>query len=247
MQELQKLYADIPVPPNLKDDILTCCRTAVEKPAPFYVRYAKPIALAAVCVAVLVVSLAATGHLFGGSGLPMGVPSESISSVRETFEQESAGNSSAPEGATTTMGTMRTTTLRCATSHKEATTTKGATATTTCPNGTGGDADSCTVHQFFYHAIDGDWEKAIGKDKMDKFFDTYTGKEECNIVTFVNFCGITREQYIDVMGMTDVLDENLIRHHPNCQYTNREFVDAIFGDDPELSERIFSIHIFDGC
>ena len=115
------------------------------------------------------------------------------------------------------------------------------------PMGTCGDEDSCTEHQFFYHAIDGDWEKAIGKEKMDAYIEAYSGKgEESNIVAFVKFCGITREQYIEVMGMTDVLDEKLTRHHPDCPYTHREFVDAIFGDDPELSERIFDIDVFDG-
>ena len=69
MQELQKLYADIPVPPNLKEDILTYCRTAQEKPKPFIVRYAKPLAALAACAAVLIVSLAATGNLFGDSRL----------------------------------------------------------------------------------------------------------------------------------------------------------------------------------
>ena len=115
------------------------------------------------------------------------------------------------------------------------------------PMGTCGDEDSCTEHQFAYHAIDGDWEKAIGKEKMDAYIEAYSGKgEESNIVSFVKFCGITREQYIEVMGMTDVLDEKLTRHHPDCPYTHREFVDAIFGDDPELSERIFDIDVFDG-
>lgn len=115
------------------------------------------------------------------------------------------------------------------------------------PEGTGGDKDSCAEHQFFYHAIDGDWEKHIGQEKIDAYIKAYSGKgEKSNIVAFVEFCGITREQYIEVMGMTDELDEKLTRHHPDCPYTNREFVDAIFGDDAELSERIFSIHVFDG-
>lgn len=115
------------------------------------------------------------------------------------------------------------------------------------PEGTCGDSEECTVHQFAYHAIDGDWEKHIGQEKVDAYIEAYSGTgEEFNIVTFVKFCGITREQYIEVMGMTDELDEKLTRHHPDCPYTNREFVDAIFGDDAELSERIFSIHVFDG-
>lgn len=120
-------------------------------------------------------------------------------------------------------------------------------STPAAPEGTGGDSEECTVHQFAYHAIDGDWEKHIGQEKVDAYIEAYSGTgEEFNIVTFVKFCGITREQYIEVMGMTDELDEKLTRHHPDCPYTNREFVDAIFGDDAELSERIFSIHVFDG-
>ena len=68
MQELQKMYENIPVPPQLKEDILTYCRTAQEKPKPIYVRFVKPLALVAACVAVMLISLAATGHLFGGDG-----------------------------------------------------------------------------------------------------------------------------------------------------------------------------------
>ena len=45
--------------------------------------------------------------------------------------------------------------------------------------------------------------------------------------------------------MADVLDEKLTRHHPDCPYTNREFVEAIFGDDPELSERVFAADVFE--
>ena len=119
-----------------------------------------------------------------------------------------------------------------------------ATAPTTAPtenlDGTGGDCDECDVHNYMYHRIDGSFtnEQAELYDELigDKYYS-----EENNIVTFVNLLGITREEYIASQGWTeDTLDEIPWFHGPGCPYTKRQFVDAIYGDDPELTAWVFA-------
>lgn len=120
------------------------------------------------------------------------------------------------------------------------TTTSGTSETTL--NGTGSDENSCTVHDLFYHSIDGRLIKYIGDDKMNDFIEAYSDKGElCNIVTFVEFCDISREEYIQIMGWGDVLDQPATEHDDNAPYTYGEFVEAIYGDDAALSERVFAM------
>lgn len=259
MQELHKMYTDIPVPPNLKEDILTYCRTAEEKPAPFVVRYAKPIALAAACVVVLFVSLAATGNLFGDAGLPMGTSSDSASSVGEEPTPESAVNSSAPEGASTTRGTMRTTILRdVTTTRKKATAANSVTAKTTRPQGTGGDQNSCEKHVMFYHGIDGRLIDYVGSDKVKAYLEEYgivntshltrEEREQYNVVHFIQHIGLTKQEFIAAMGWTNILDEKPDTDSSgvgyfNDQYTYREHVDALYSDDQTLIDRVYYYEI----
>jgi hypothetical protein len=132
----------------------------------------------------------------------------------------------APDGGVTVNTTTVTTTVL--------------TTTTTAPNGTGGDEGSCTIHDLFYHSIDVRLIRYIGDEKMDEFIESYSGKGEiCNIVTFVEFCNISREEFIQVMGWEDVLDQPATEHDDNPPYTYGEFVEAIYGDDAALSERVF--------
>lgn len=236
MQELQKLYQDIPVPPTLKEDVLTYCRTTEEKPAPFVVRYAKPIALAAACVAVLFVSLAATGNLFGGGGdsLPVGVPESS------TTESVDSQVDEIPESASTTRGTMMTTTPKC-----------GVTTTTAHLEGTGGDQHACEKHVTFYHTFDGRLIDYVGSDKVHAYLEkngwlnTYhlTGeeREQINIVHFLKYFGITKQELIAAMGWEDVLDENAdMSGYFNIQYTYREIADALYSDAQGLIDQVFA-------
>lgn len=119
------------------------------------------------------------------------------------------------------------------------TTTSGTSETTL--NGTGGDENSCAVHTLFYHSIDGNLIEYIGSDKMNDFIEAYSGKGEiCNIVSFVEFCDISREEFIQIMGWEDVLDQPATEHDDNAPYTYGEFVEAIYGDDTALSERVFA-------
>ncbi len=247
MQELQKLYQDIPVPPNLKDDILTYCHTAQEKPKPFIVRYAKPLALAAACVAVLTVSLAATGNLFGGGGdgLPVGLP-ESTPEM-STPESVDSQVDEIPESASTTRGTMMTTTVRGMTTTRKS----GVTTTTAHLEGTGGDEGSCQKHVMFYHNFDGRLIDYVGSDKVEAYvkengwYNTYyltrEEREEFNIVNFVNHFGITKEAFIAAMEWTDILDQKPETggFFGDCLYTYREYVDALYSGDQALVDEVF--------
>ncbi len=247
MRELQKLYQNIPVPPNLKEDILTYCRTAEEKPKPFIVRYAKPLALAAACVAVLTVSLAATGYLFGGgnTNLPVGVP--------ETSSPESGGlqEELTPESASTTRGTMmttRTTTYMLSTG-------KVAATTTARHDGTGGDQNSCEKHVMFYHGIDGNLIDYVGSAEMQAYLEEYgivntahltkEEREQYNIVHFLKHFGITKQEFIVAMQWETILDEKPDAEkigfgYYNVQYTYREMADALYSDVQVLINQVFA-------
>ena len=106
--------------------------------------------------------------------------------------------------------------------------------------GIGGDEDEffCKVHSHEYHAesnviIDKSaWLEHLGKD-----YDP----EDRNLIAFVEFTGITREEYMKYQGWTeDKLDEIAWDHGPGCPYTKRQFLDAIYGDDSELTAWVFS-------
>lgn len=257
MQELQKLYQDIPVPPNLKEDILTYCRTAEEEPKPFIVRYAKPLALAAACVVVLVVSLAATGNLFGdgSTSLPVAVPeiSMSESSTPEMSTPESVDSSidEIPESASTTRGTMMTTTVRGMMTSRKC----GVTSTTAPLEGTGGDRDSCEKHVMFYHTIGGRLIDYVGSAEVDAYLKkngwlitshlTREEREQINVVHFLNYFGITKQEFITAMQWEDMLDEKpdlekIGFGYYNDQYTYCEMADALYSGDQALIDKVFA-------
>ena len=130
------------------------------------------------------------------------------------------------------------------------------TTTTTVANvddgGTGGDMDDCTIHQFFYHAISGNWTQ----EQFDAFID-YNHKqgspeERFNIIEFVKYLEIPREDFPMWAGWTTHktwdgnLDKPALSHYNNCPYTYNQFLDAIYGDDPELTEWVFSYETVQG-
>ncbi len=270
MQELQKLYDNIAVPPNLKENILTYCRAAEEKPAPFIVRYAKPLALAAACVVVLFVSLAAPGNLFGGgsTSLPVAAPESSTpeSSTPESLIPESLipGSSTPgsvdskedeiPERASTTRGTMMTTTMHGMTTSRKC----GVTSTTAPLEGTGGDRDSCEKHVMFYHTIGGRLIDYVGSAEVDAYLKkngwlntshlTREEREQINVVHFLNYFGITKQEFITAMQWGDMLDEKpdlekIGFGYYNDQYTYREMMDALYSGDQVLIDQVFYLEM----
>lgn len=134
---------------------------------------------------------------------------------------------------------------------------------TTVPNdgdGTGGDERSCPLHGLDYHTIGlGGLGDAYNEDEMveaflatlpesgdpDRTYPYGCHYPHSNIVDFVRFCGITRDQYIDIMGWGDVLDEvytvipSFVGEPSRYLYTFGELADATCGDDPHLAAWVF--------
>lgn len=117
-------------------------------------------------------------------------------------------------------------------------------ATTTAPTendgpGVGGDIsdEDCQVHNFYYHMI-----AHFPDELIDSFLESYSG-EDINVVNFVQFHGITREEFIasyNGMWTEENLDEIVWNHGNGCPYTKNQFLDAIYGDDPELTAWVFA-------
>ncbi len=257
MQELHRLYTNIPVPPNLKDDILTYCRTAGEKPKPFIVRHAKPLIALAACVAVLFVSLAATGHLFGGgnTNLPVGVPENSApeSDIAQESLQTTTQSIAHPTTQETTLENATTAKGNLTTNVHKHTATQDSTATTTVrPNGVGGDENACNKHVMFYHGIDGRLEVYVGPDKVKAYLEengwlntahlTAQEREQITVVHFLKHFGITKQEFIVAMMWTDILDEKteMYSGYYNDRYTYREIADALYSDDQALIDEVFA-------
>ena len=141
------------------------------------------------------------------------------------------------------------------------------TTTTTKPPETGGDEKSCVVHNATYHSIQ-IGPNQVGEELYDAFIDQYMGwgkplpdpdltypftecnYPESNIVTFVQFCGVTREEFIEYMGWDKLIEEMgeetfLHTRYDNygswhMLYTYGDVLDAIYGDDPHLTAWVFS-------
>lgn len=120
--------------------------------------------------------------------------------------------------------------------------------TTTNPSdgGIGGDLDDCEVHQFYYHALSGNWTE----EQFDTFREAHKNnggsQEDFNIISFVRCLEITREDFIEVVDWEGNaywegdLDKPALAHYKDCPYTYNQFLDAIYGDDPDLTEWVFS-------
>lgn len=141
------------------------------------------------------------------------------------------------------------------------------TTTTTEPPGIGGDDKSCVVHNATYHSIQ-IGPNQVDQELYDAFIDQYMGwgkplpnpdltypftecnYPESNIVNFVRFCGVTREQFIEYMRWDEIIEEVGEEAFLNMRYDNYgswhmlytygDVLDAIYGDDPHLTAWVFS-------
>lgn len=103
---------------------------------------------------------------------------------------------------------------------------------------------TCPKHNPIYH----DFETYFSAKDIRKFKKAFKDRdpEELNIINYVKYYGITREEFIEVIGFApeeaDMEMQWMLaeRHGENCPYTYAEFVDAIYGDDPELVQRVFA-------
>lgn len=183
---------------------------------------------------------------------------------------------------TTTIVTAKPTTTKKPTSTKTKptkttnsttkTTTKSTTKPTENKDGIGGDENVCTVHGLWYHTI------PFGADKVgEKLYKGYFASRpkyeslpesdriypitecndpESNIVSYVQYCGVTREEFIEYMGWDTFIDKMGLTAFLNHRYTWNpleeefgyelftfgEYLDAIYGDNPRLSEWVFNAH-----
>lgn len=119
------------------------------------------------------------------------------------------------------------------------TTTSAVTAPTQYRPGIDGD---CSDHNPFYHVIDQKLLTYVGADKAADFTAKYKDSENYNVVKFVAEFGISREVFCQVLGITaenenDLYDEDIL-----CDFTKKEFVNAIYGNDKALFNRVFQYH-----
>lgn len=146
-------------------------------------------------------------------------------------------------------------------------TTESTTVPTTPDDGPGigGDENECDIHSWEYHTFHNrltdyveddryqqylkDYKMGQYEDKSKKFFyapHTQCPYPESNIVDFVEYFGITRDEFIKALEWEDCLDRPfqylypIVEDGPEEDYTFGEFVDAVFGADPVLSEWVFS-------
>ena len=115
------------------------------------------------------------------------------------------------------------------------------------PDGLGGLDEGCPVHNEYYHAISGNFDR----EKLTGYVEYYKSKEvpvgecddPCNIVDFVKWAGITREELMKAKGWSEEeLDEQVDYEtsYGKAPYTKRQWLDAVLGDNPELSAWVFA-------
>ena len=109
--------------------------------------------------------------------------------------------------------------------------------------GIGGDGDDeCMEHNLYYHRT---VTLFIG-ERLDSFI-AHLGEnpnpEDVNIINIVQYCDISREEFIAAyngLWTEENLDEIAWNHGNGCPYTKNQFLDAIYGDDPELTAWVFA-------
>lgn len=80
--------------------------------------------------------------------------------------------------------------------------------------------------------------------KVSTFLTLYGKGEAGSLSHFVNYFGITRDEFIALYGWEDKLDEKATDHFLYAPYTYRQFVDAVYGDDEALREWVFDRYVF---
>lgn len=146
----------------------------------------------------------------------------------------------------------------------EETTTTVVTITTTTTtaeslDGTGGDLIGCRVHQPYYHTVDGNFTRKMFADwaqyyeeQIKPYEDSEDPEGGFTIVAFVECNNIARKDFPELAGWTTYdfwdgdLDKPCLVHYKDCPYTYNQFLDAIYGDDEELAEWVFSMETVRG-
>ena len=116
--------------------------------------------------------------------------------------------------------------------------TSAITAAPTEPSGygIGGDENMCKEHNMMYHAIPTDLRGCA--DYIESKGGDLT--EEDTIITFVQWAEISKEEFIESMHWEDKLDEIALSHGNGCPYTYGQYLDAIYGDNQDLTAWVFN-------
>lgn len=108
--------------------------------------------------------------------------------------------------------------------------------------GIGGDKEDCVVHNRYYHIAMAHFPEEMITEFRESLGENYEDAD-MNVRDFVRFHGITREEFVESMNglwTEDNLDEIAWNHGNGCPYTKNQFLDAIYGDDPELIAWVFA-------
>lgn len=104
------------------------------------------------------------------------------------------------------------------------------------------------IYQSYYHSIGNAlffyMREKNGEENPTGDYRAAVAPEDRNILAFVEYYKISREDFIAIHGWEDKLDELALEHSVRAPYTYGQFVEAIYGDDPELSEWVFSATVF---
>ena len=117
------------------------------------------------------------------------------------------------------------------------------------PDAVGGDMEECTIHSPYYHVIPVCCGADIVKEYDVHMKDYKASPGDCpeamgTIVDFVQWSGISREEFIEAHGWSEEEMDEIYREHDTatkrCPYTINQYLDAIYGDDPELTAWVFA-------
>lgn len=95
-------------------------------------------------------------------------------------------------------------------------------------------SDGCTRHTGLYHAIDTRLIEYVGQDKMDAFVEKYGWEEDGNIVNFVTFCEIPKDEFLRL------IDEYNLNEHAEASGGPGYDADVIYSGDQNLIDEFYS-------
>lgn len=100
--------------------------------------------------------------------------------------------------------------------------------------------EPCVLHSNYYH----DFYSRFPSAMVQEFKAVVKDYEERNIVTFVEYFNLSRSEFMEYLGFFESEEEEMeiiaMNHGVGCPYTYRQFVDAIYGDDPYLTAWVFA-------
>ncbi len=101
------------------------------------------------------------------------------------------------------------------------------------------DDDGVCVHTLSYHSIPTELINYYGVPEFQKYRDQCERDGQLNILNFVQYADIDQEMFMQAMHITeDTLDE-MLPWVTEDSVTYAEYVEAIFGDNQTLKNKVF--------